>query len=110
MEHQVDIRRYVDMARDGMSYDDIKLELLKENPDEQEFNFVMNRVDRELEKIERKKINPQAYLLPMGLFLFAGGLLVTGMTYFSGGSVYVLYWGPMLAGAVMVLAGLANRQ
>ncbi len=110
MEKQINIRHYVDLARQGMSYDDIREELLKENPSEDELAFIMNRVDRELNKIESKKVNPQGYLLPMGLFICAGGILVTVMSYMNASSAYVIYWGPILAGAVMALAGLAARQ
>jgi hypothetical protein len=47
----------------------------------------------------------------IGAALLLAGLLLTGITYAaaSGGGTYVLAWGPVLAGLVMVITGLVNQ-
>ena len=104
-ENELD--KYLDFAKKGLPYDEIRKKLVSKRFDNDQIQFIMYYVDKEMTKALIIKMNRSKgkSLMIAGLLFFAVAFLASLYTFFFTKSFYLIEYGGMIAGAGVFFTG-----
>lgn len=109
---KIDFKQYHHWIAQGKSYSAIREDLSQKGYTDAEISRLIRTIDNEQHaQLHRTATLHNAYLLmAVGAVLFITGAGITVYTYFTGRSVYVIFYGAILSGIGLFLRGWHKKE